>query len=98
MKTDMNFYETVRTLLKLLFVLVCLTAVLWFLDQDIRQISKDVKSGRAVLSCQFNDGWREVPAHRFVRLHTDPTLWEFTNGHAQNCELKYQHADLQPLH
>lgn len=76
---------------KLLFVLACLTAVFWFMDRDARQISKDVKSGRAVLSCHFKDGWREVPADRFVKLHTDPHFWEFTNGYAQNCELEYRY-------
>lgn len=80
------------TLPKIIFVFACLTAVFWFMDQDIRQINKDVKSGRAILSCQFKDGWREVPADRFVKLHTDPQFWEFTNGYAQNCELEYPHA------
>lgn len=79
-----------RVLTKLIFVLAGFTAILWFLDQDARRISQDVKSGRAILSCQFEDGWRQVPADRFVKLHTDPLFWEFTNGYAQNCELEYR--------
>jgi hypothetical protein len=46
----------------------------------------DVKSGKAVLTCQMSDGWVEIDKSKVVSLDSSG-YWIFTNGYAKNCSV-----------
>ena len=69
-----------------LIVLSLLLVVATILASQEPQIIKDLKSGKKTLECQFQDGWREVPANKIVGINDDGS-WAFTNGYAHNCEI-----------
>ena len=51
------------------------------------QIENDVKNGTKTLSCEFSDGWRDVPKEKIMGLNDETGYWYFTNGSARNCEI-----------
>ena len=46
---------------------------------------KKVKTGEYTLTCQFNDGVRNVPPERI--LYRSGEVWHFDNGAAKNCSV-----------
>ena len=65
----------------LIFVMLVLPSV--FVDN---KIVKEVKTGEKTLTCEFSDGWRDVPKEKIIGLNDNNGYWEFTNGYARNCE------------
>lgn len=62
------------------------TVFLWHTD-----IETQVKNGAKALRCQFDDGWRTVPANRVQGF--DGARWYFDNGSASRCTVN----DIQEL-
>ena len=52
------------------------------------KVEKDVKSGKAILYCQFKDGYRAVDPKKVVSFDDESGCWAFTNGWACNCDVE----------
>jgi len=52
------------------------------------EIEKSVKSGDKTLTCEFSDGWRDVPPEKIVGYNDETGYWSLTNGYAKNCEVQ----------
>ena len=76
-------------------VAVAIMAILLILyaDHQDRNITKQVKSGKYELQCQFRDGWRHVTPDKIDSFIDG--RWFFTNGSATNCTMLKgaDHAD-----
>lgn len=74
-------------------VAILLALVLFYLDGEDRNITKQVKSGEYELQCQFRDGWRHVTPDKIDSFIDG--RWFFTNGSATNCTMLKgaDHAD-----
>lgn len=77
------------------WVAVAILAILLILypDHQDRNITKQVKSGKYELQCQFRDGWRHVTPDKIDSFIDG--RWFFTNGSATNCTMLKgaDHAD-----
>jgi len=69
------------SLFAILFVLIC-----FCLPES--EMEKSVKSGEKILTCEFSDGWRDVPSEKIVGYNDETGYWSFTNGYAKNCEVQ----------
>jgi len=50
---------------------------------------KDVKTGKATLSCQIGDDYKIIDPKKVTGFDDETGYWTFTNGYAKNCDLDY---------
>lgn len=70
-------------MVKLILAVVAVVAIVFLWRTDIET---QVKNGTKTLRCQFDDGWRTVPANRVQGF--DGARWYFDNGSASRCTVK----------
>lgn len=60
------------------------------INEKDKQTEDAIKKGEVTLKCEFSDGVRTIPAHKFVEIDeiNGKTIFRFTNGQARNCWLE----------
>lgn len=68
-----------------LILAAAVAAAVSVIAQGHSDIEARVKNGEIRLQCQFDDGWRTVPADRVQDF--DGARWYFDNGSASRCKV-----------
>ena len=69
------------------FILILIMIAVYYINKPT-ETERAIKNGTKTLTCEFSDGYRDIPKDKFVGYDDESGYWLFTNGQAKNCEIR----------